>query len=487
MCIDLKSFYASCECVERGLNPMTTNLVVADYSRTNKTICLAVSPSLKSYGIPGRARLYEVFNKVSKVNNERRKCGKLTGKSHDFNELCDNPRLEVDFIIAPPRMKLYMDYSKFIYSIYLKYLSADDIHVYSVDEVFCDITPYLSYYKMGVKEFVTMVVLDIYESTGIVSTAGVGTNLYLAKVAMDILGKHVDADSNGVRVAFLNERLYRKFLWDYKPLTDFWRIGKGYSKKLESIGYHTMGDIARGSIRNEDVFYRLFGVNAELLIDHAWGWEPCTISDIKSYKPLHNSLSTSQVLPEAYDFIRAKLIVKEMVDLLSLDMVSKGYVSDTFVLSVGYDISNVTSDYNGEVSLDHYGRCVPKPVRGTVRLSYKSSSSDVIMDKIIDLFEKIVSSDLLVRRINISVVNLCDFSSIENDKVYKQFDIFSNPDDEDLKFRRERSFLKKEMGLQKVIVGLKSKYGKNSILKGMNLSDGATTVIRNNQIGGHRA
>lgn len=463
---------------------MTTNLVVADASRTNKTICLAVSPSLKSYGIDGRARLFEVFSKINKINNMRG--GKFEGKSYNYNELCNNPRLAVDFIIAPPRMKLYMNYSKFIYSIYLKYLSSLDIHVYSIDEVFCDITSYLSYYKIDVREFVTMVVLDIYKSTGIVSTAGIGTNLYLAKVAMDVLAKHVDADSNEVRMAFLNEKLYRRYLWNYKPLTDFWRVGKGYFKKLEVLGYHTMGDIARGSIKNEDIFYRLFGVNAELLIDHAWGWEPCTIADIKSYKPLNNSLSTSQVLSYPYDFFKARLIVKEMVDALVLDMISKGVISDTFVFNICYDVSNITEDYDGEMTLDYYGRCVPKPIRATVRLSRKSSSSSVIMNKIIKVFDKVVRRDLTVKRITILASNLCNYSTLD-DKVYKQFDIFSNLEEEDLRFKKNKKNLTDERNLQKVIANLKDKYGKNSILKGMNLSDGATTVIRNNQIGGHRA
>ena len=493
MCIDLKSFYASVECVERGLDPIKTNLVVADESRTDKTICLAVSPALKEYGIPGRARLFEVKSKVKEINNNRRKkinYRKFTGKSYKKEEL-NNPLLELDFIAAPPRMKLYMKYSTQIYNIYLKYLSSDDIYVYSIDEVFCDITNYLNYYGLTPKELVTKIIKDVYDTTGITATAGIGTNLYLCKVAMDIVAKHVKPNKEGVRIAALDEMKYRKLLWSHKPLTDFWRVGRGISKKLETCGIYTMGDIARLSLTNEELLYKLFGVNAELLIDHAWGWEPCTIKDIKGYKPVSNSLSSGQVLHCPYEYNKARLITKEMVDLLVLEMVSKGYVSDTFVLDIGYDIDNLTNPnikkkYYGEVVKDYYGRFVPKPAHGTASLNKKTSSTRIILREILKLYDKIVDKNLLVRRVNITASNLIDERLAKDEKIYEQFDIFSNVEEIDKEITQDLINEKEENKIQHTIIDIKNKYGKNAIIKGMNLEEGATTIERNMQVGGHK-
>ena len=480
-CIDLKSFYASVECMERGLDPITTNLVVADSSRTEKTICLAVSPSLKQYGIPGRARLFEVVQKVREINYDRRKKAyKFIGKSFNDLELRKNKKLELDYIVATPRMGLYMKYSTQIYNVYLKYLSESDIYVYSIDEVFCDITNYLKYYNMTPKELVTKILLDILKTTGITATAGIGTNLYLAKVSMDIVAKHVDVDSNGVRIAYLDEKRYRKLLWEHKPLTDFWRVGVGYSKKLNDHNIYTMGDICRCSINNVNLLYKLFGVNAELLIDHAWGYEPCTMDMIKKYKPVSNSLTSGQVLHCAYGFDKARLIVREMVDLLSLEMVEKGVVSDIFVLTVGYDINSPS--YDGEYSLDRYGRTVPKSAHGTIRMPYKTSSSKVMMDKAMELYDRIVNRNLLVKRINISVGDLSSSDSVK--ERHEQIDIFSDFDHIDNE--KDKKKIEDENKLQHVMLDIKKKYGKNSILKAMNLSEGATTIDRNKQIGGHK-
>ena len=482
-CIDLKSFYASVECMERGLDPITTNLVVADKSRTEKTICLAVSPSLKQYGIPGRARLFEVVQKVKDINYKRRKLAfKFVGKSYNDIELKKNKRLELDYIVATPRMGLYMKYSTRIYNIYLKYLSPNDVYVYSIDEVFCDITNYLKYYNASPRELVTKILLDILNTTGITATAGVGTNLYLAKVSMDIVAKHVNVDSNGVRIAFLDEKKYRNLLWNHKPLTDFWRVGKGYCKKLNDHNMYTMGDICRCSINNVNLLYKLFGVNAELLIDHAWGYEPCTIDLIKKYKPTSNNLTSGQVLHCAYGFNKARLVLREMVDLLCLEMVQKNVVSDLFVMDVGYDINSPS--YDGEYSIDRYGRTVPKSAHGTIRMPYKTSSSKIIMNKALELFDRIVNKDLLVKRFNICVGNLCSYDSVKDLEHFEQIDLFSNYDDIDSK--DDRIDLENENKLQHVMLDIKKKYGKNSILKAMNLSDGATTIDRNNQIGGHR-
>ena len=493
MCIDLKSFYASVECVDRGLDPLTTNLVVADESRTDKTVCLAVTPSLKQYGIGGRARLYEVRQEVIKINKERRSKikSKFKGKSYNDKELKNNPNLELDFIIATPRMKRYMKYSTNIYNIYLKYLAPEDIYVYSIDEVFCDITNYLKMYNLTPNELVTKIILDVYKATGITATAGIGTNMYLAKVAMDIVAKHVDANKYGVRIAELNEASYREKLWNHKPLTDFWRVGRGIAAKLEKNNMHTMGDVCLMSVNNENLLYKLFGVNAELLIDHAWGYEPCTIKDVKSYKPSNSSLSSGQVLHEAYDYDKTKLIVMEMVEALTLDMVSKHYVSDLFVLTIGYDIDNLKSSrimdlYDGDVTLDYYGRCVPKPAHGSIRLNHKTSSTRVITKELMKLYKKIVNPVLLTRRINITACNLEKDDKISSISSYHQFNLFSDIDEQNKELDNDLSNEKDERKVQKAILEIKNKYGKNAILKGMNLLEGSTTIDRNNQVGGHK-
>lgn len=492
MCIDLKSFYASVECRERNLDPMTTNLVVADSSRTEKTICLAVSPSLKSFGLPGRARLFEVVQKLKQVNAERKRkiYGNFKGKSYNGEELRNNKYLEVDYIVAPPQMKLYIDYSSRIYNVYLKYVSSDDIYVYSIDEVFIDITNYLNIYKMSPSELVTKMIRDVYETTGITATAGIGTNMYLCKVAMDIVAKHVDADEYGVRVASLDEESYKRLLWEHKPLTDFWRVGKGYVKKLEKYNINTMGDIARCSIENENLLFKLFGVNAELLIDHAWGIEPVTMKDVKNYKPNVNSLGSGQVLHCPYDYEKTKLIVKEMIDLLVLDLVKKKKVCDKIVLTIGYDIENLENPkileiYDGEVTVDFYGRCVPKHSHGTISIDYQTSSGEVLCSKTLELFEKIIDKRLLVRRINMAFLNVVDKDKATNTRIIKQVDLF-NMDDEEL-LEDKVTNQKEEEKLQMVMINLKNKYGKNAILKGMNLEEGGTTIERNNQIGGHKA
>lgn len=495
MCIDLKSFYASVECRERKLDPMTTNLVVADASRTEKTICLAVSPSLKAYGIPGRARLFEVIQKVKEINQERRRKNHykpFTGKSSDAKELEEHPEYELDFIAAPPRMKYYMKYSTDIYNIYLKYISSDDIFVYSIDEVFCDITNYLNYYKKTAKELVTMIIKDVYETTGITATSGIGTNLYLAKVAMDIVAKHVEANEFGVRVALLNQKTYRKLLWGHKPLTSFWRVGPGYAKKLEENGMYTMGDVARMSLKDEDLLYQLFGVNAETLIDHAWGYEPTTIDLVKAYKPTTNSVSSGQVLHEPYDFKKARLIVSEMTDLLVLDLVKKNLVTSQIVLTIGYDIENLSNpdlrkNYHGEIKMDHYGRFVPKHAHGTINLDYKTSSTKAIMEATLKLYDRIVDGTLLIRRINITAANVVDASKVpETPTKVEQYDLFT--DYEALEKQKKETIAreKEENNLQHVLLDIKEKYGKNAILKGMNLEEGGTTIERNEQVGGHR-
>ena len=494
VCIDLKSFYASVECIERHLDPMSTNLVVADLDRTEKTICLAVSPSLKSYGIPGRARLFEVIQKVKEVNNQRRKNAnhyKFTGKSYDDKELKKNNNLELDYIIATPRMSYYLNYSTKIYNIYLKYVAPEDIHVYSIDEVFCDITNYLNYNKMTPKEMVTKMIHDVYNTTGITATAGIGCNMYLAKVAMDIVAKHAEPDIYGVRIAKLDEMSYRKQLWNHLPLTSFWRVGKGYAKKLESHGLYTMGDIARCSINNEELLYQLFGVNAELLIDHAWGWEPCTIEDIKKYRPQKNSIGSGQVLHCAYNYQKTKIIIKEMADSLSLDLVKRNLVTNQIVLTIGYDIENlinevIISKYDGEMTIDLYGRKIPKPAHGTINLEHFTSSSKIIMEYTIKLFEKIINKNLLVKRINITACNVIDEKNINQQPKFKQLDLFSNYSNFEENKEREKLAEIEENKLQHVLLDIKNKYGKNAILKGLNLSDGGTTIDRNKQIGGHR-
>ena len=493
-CIDLKSFYASVECKERGLDPLTTNLVVADESRTEKTVCLAITPTMKQYGLGGRARLYEVIQKVKQVNYDRKRNNNyksFTNKSVNDNELKKDKSLELDFIIAPPRMSYYMDYSTKIYNVYLKYLSADDIYVYSIDEVFCDLTNYLQYNNMTPRELVTKMIHDVYETTGITATGGIGTNMYLAKVAMDIVAKHTEPDKFGVRMAELDEISYREKLWSHKPLTSFWRVGPGYTKKLESKGIYTMGDIARCSIENEELLYKLFGVNAELLIDHAWGWEPCTIKDIKSYKPERNSISSGQVLHCPYTFNKAKIIIKEMADLLALDLVKKNLVTNQLVLTIGYDIDNLTipeirNKYNGDITYDHYGREVPKHAHGTINIDHYTSSSKIIMDNMMKLFEKIINKELLIRRVNVVACNVVPPESVKDKKIVQQFDLFSNNEEQEKLKIKELEDEQEEKKVQEVLLSIKNRFGKNAILKGMNLEEGGTTIERNGQIGGHK-
>ncbi len=487
-CIDLKSFYASVECVERGLNPLKTNLVVADKSRTEKTICLAVSPALKQYGIGGRARLFEVLSKVKEINKMRRKSNdykKFSGKAVNDDILKKDKTKELDLIIAPPRMAHYIDYSANIYNIYLKYIAKEDIFVYSIDEVFMDITNYLKYYKLSPKALITKIIKDVYDTTGITATAGIGTNLFLAKVAMDVVAKHTEANIFGVRIAELNEMSYRKMLWNHLPITDIWRVGKGISKKLEKYGMYTMGDVARCSINNEDLLYKLFGVNAELLIDHAWGYEPCTIESIKNYKPLAKSISSGQVLQSPYSYDKAKLIVREMAELLALDLVSKKLVAEQLVLTIGYDIENVTDDYNGSVTIDYYGRAIPKHAHGTINLDYKTSSSKIITEAMIKLYDRIINPKLSVRRVTMAATKLASEEEEKGKVRYRQLDLFSSLDDENNKLDYDREVLKEENNLQNAMLKIKEKYGKNAILKGMDLEDGATTRDRNRQIGGH--
>ena len=463
--IDLKSFYASVECRERGLDPLTTNLVVADSSRTEKTICLAVSPSLKQYGIPGRARLFEVVQKVREINTNR----KYNAPDH----------------IAPPQMKKYMKYSTNIYNVYLKYFSPDDICVYSIDEVFIDVTHYLKNYQMKASQLATKVIHDIYKQTGITATCGVGTNLYLAKIAMDIVAKHATANKYGVRIACLDEEMYKKQLWNHKPLTDFWRVGKGYAKKLEAKGMQTMGDVARCSIYNEDKLFKLFGINAELLIDHAWGIEPCTMESIKSYVPTTNSISSGQVLHCPYNYEKTKLIIKEMTELLVLDLVDKHVVTNQIVLDVGYDIENLTNkniDYNGEITIDRYGRSVPKHAHGTINLDHKTSSNKLIGESVMKLYDRIIDKRLLTRRINITANNVISEEQAEKENKFEQIDLFTDYSEVERKNEKE----KKERNLQRSILDIKKKYGKNAILKGMNFEDGGTTIERNEQVGGHK-
>ncbi len=492
--IDLKSFYASVECVERGLDPLTTNLLVADESRTEKTICLAVSPSLKSFGISGRARLFEAIAQVKKANEERKQKAPnntFTGVSCDINELNDKQFLAIDYITAMPRMGLYSEYSRRIFQIYLKYVSDAEILDYSIDEVIMDVTPYLRANNTTAKEYAESIVRDVYAQTGITATVGIGTNMYLCKIAMDIVAKHMDANEHGVRIAELNERMYREKLWNHRPLTDFWRVGRGIAKKLEEHGIYTMGDVAKcsvgdsGAYYNEGLLYKLFGVNAELLIDHAWGWEPCAISDAKSYRPKNNSLCSGQVLLSPYDFDKARLIVMEMADLLSLDLVEKGLVTNQLVLTVGYDIENLTNKsikdkYFGEVTTDYYGRRIPKHAHGTTNFSEYTSSTKRIVAAIIDLYDKIVNRDLLVRRINISANKLLFEERIEKIEETVQLSLFDSVDKKDVS-------IKKEKNVQKAVIDIKKKYGKNSILKGINFEEGATTKDRNEQIGGHKA
>ena len=501
--IDLKSFYASVECVERKENPLTTNLVVADESRTEKTICLAVSPSLKAFGIPGRARLFEVVAAVKEVNKRRLAAipeRKFSGKSCHAEDIDSDKSLAVSYIVAPPRMAKYMEYSTRIYQIYLRYFAPEDMHVYSVDEVFMDATRYLSTYKMSARELTRKIIQDILSETGITATAGIGTNLYLCKIAMDVWAKHTEADKDGVRIAELDEMSYRRYLWDHKPITDFWRVGRGYAKKLAENGMFTMGDVARcsvgkpGEFYNEGLLYDLFGVNAELLIDHAWGWEPCTIEDIKAYKPSANSISTGQVLSEPYDFEKTRLIIREMTELLVLDLLDKHLVTDRMVLTVGYDIENLTDKsrrnaYSGEVVTDRYGRKIPKHAHGTANLKEKTSSISIIMDAVMELYDRIMDPALLTRRMSVVAANVVDESEAEAQKkeTYEQLTLFTDIEAEEERKKEEKAALLKERKAQEAVLAIRKKFGKNAILKGTNLEEGATTIDRNRQIGGHKA
>lgn len=493
--IDLKSFYASVECRERGLDPMTTNLVVADKSRTEKTICLAVSPSLKAYGIPGRPRLFEVVQKVKEVNAQRQRTApgrKFTRSSSDDAEIKTDPSVALDYIVAPPQMAKYMEWSTRIYQVYLKYVAPEDIHVYSIDEVFMDVTNYLSTAKQTAREFAMAMILDILRTTGITATAGIGPNLYLCKVAMDIMAKHIQPDKNGVRIAELDEMSYRLFLWDHRPLTDFWRVGKGYQRKLEQNGLYTMGDVARCALEKEELLYQLFGVNAELLIDHAWGWEPTTIADIKAYKPQSNSIGSGQVLHCPYDYDKAKLVVWEMADQLALDLVDKGLVTNQIVLTVGYDMENLRDpakrrSYHGEITTDRYGRDIPKHAHGTENLPRYTSSAKQIVDSTMALFQRIVDPELLARRVYLVAGRVVREDTLAHEEVVEQLDLFTDQAAEEEKRKEEAVALAREREKQKAILSIKKKYGKNAILKGANLTDGATAKDRNGQIGGHRA
>ena len=467
ICIDLKSFYASVECMDRGLDPLTENLVVADPERSEKTICLAISPSMKKLGIPNRCRVFQIPP-------------------------------DVKYTMAPPRMKRYIEVSADIYSIYLKYIAKEDIHVYSIDEAFMDVTDYLAMYQMSARELGICIMQDVLKETGITATAGIGTNMYLCKVALDIVAKHVQPDANGVCIAELDEMSYRRLLWDHRPLTDFWRVGNGYRRKLEENGLYTMGDIARcslggpGEYHNEDLLYKLFGINADLLIDHAWGWEPTTIELVKQYKPEVNCVSSGQVLQSPYDFEKAKLIVREMTDLLVLDLVDKGLMTDQMVLTIGYDIENLTnpeirSKYNGEVTTDHYGRKVPKHAHGTANLGRMTSSTRVITDAVMELYNRIVNPDLLVRRVTIVANRLTQEAEVNEAQAYEQLTLFTDYDAMQKEREEEKETLAKERRLQEAMLAVKKRYGKNAMLKGMNLQEGATAMERNNQIGGHRA
>ena len=499
MAIDLKSFYASVECNERGLNPLPANLVVADRSRTEKTICLAVSPSLKAIGIPGRARLFEVVEKVKLYNAQRlarlreRGIEAFAGSSCDSEELAAHSELELDYIAAKPRMSYYMDYSARIYNVYLRYIAPEDIHVYSIDEVFMDVTEYLDTYGMSAVELTQTMIREVLKETRITATAGIGTNLYLAKIAMDIVAKHIEADEDGVRIAELDERSYREKLWGHRPITDFWRVGKGYANKLRKIGVLTMGDVARCSVQNEEILYKLFGVNAELLIDHAWGWEPCTIAQIKAYKPAENSIGEGQVLHCAYTAEKGKLVMKEMIDKLILKLVEKGLVTDHIVITVGYDMESLEipesrENYRGEITKDWYGRLVPKHAHGSATLDRPTSSTKTIMEAAENLYDRIVDPILLVRRITVAAARVIPESEARGDEAaYEQMDLFTDYE----ALEKERAQLKakedREKRMQKAILDIRKRFGNNAVVRGMNLEEGATAIERNSQIGGHNA
>lgn len=499
--IDLKSFYASVECRERGLDPLTTNLVVADRGRTDKTICLAVTPSLKAHGIPGRPRLFEVVQKVREANARRLAAvpgGEFSGTSSDAGELAAHPELAIDYIVAPPRMAYYMEYSMKVYDIYLKYIAPEDIHVYSIDEVFLDVTEYLGTYGLTARQLAMKIILDVLNTTGITSTAGIGPNMYLCKIALDIMSKHIQPDRNGVRIAHLDEMAYRRLLWTHQPITDFWRVGRGYAKKLAEYGMYTMGDVARcslggpGDFYNEDLLYKLFGVNAELLIDHAWGWEPCTIADIKAYVPEDRSMGSGQVLTCPYDYEKAALVVREMADMLALDLVDKGMVADQVVLTVGYDIENLTDPerkktYKGEVTVDRYGRRIPKHAHGSIHLERQTSSGRIITEAAMRLYRQIVDEKLLIRRLNLVAAHVVPISRMKEPEPFEQMDLFTDYAARDAEREREQTELLRENKMQQAMLDIKKKFGKNAILKGFNLEEGATARDRNGQIGGHRA
>ena len=519
--IDLKSFYASVECVERHFDPLTTNLVVADLSRTEKTICLAVSPSLKAHGISGRARLFEVVQRVKEVNAQRLSKGigsghirrgedgkyRFTSTSFDAPTLEADPSLELSYYVAPPRMRLYEEYSTRVYSIYLKYIAPEDIHVYSVDEVFIDATKYLPLYRMTPHELAMTMIREVLYTTGITATAGIGTNLYLAKVAMDIVAKRVPADRDGVRIAELDETKYRELLWCHRPLTDFWRVGGGYSRKLEALGLYTMGDIARLSTlpQGEDLLYKLFGINAELLIDHAWGWEPTTIEYIKAYRPSTNSLSSGQVLKEPYGYEKGRLIVREMTELLALDLVRKGLVTKKLELTIGYDreslrvlipgrssrdtvyaVRKTNQPYEGKVSVDYYGRPTPKHAHGTGNLEAYTASTKKLMDVIMELYTRVVDPDLLIRRVNIAACNLIREEDIPAERA-EQLSLFTDYETMKAERNADQAADRRERKIQTAMLELQHRFGKNAVLKGMNFQEGGTTIERNGQIGGHRA
>ncbi len=493
--IDLKSFYASVECVARGLDPLTTNLVVADVSRTDKTICLAVSPSLKAYGIGGRARLFEVQQRLRQVNYERQMKSpsrQLTGKSWFDKELQEHPDWAVDYIAAPPQMAHYVEVSNKIYNIYLRYVAPEDIHVYSIDEVFMDVTNYLRSYKMTPHELTIKMIRDVLKETGITATAGIGTNMYLCKVAMDIVAKKAPADADGVRIAELDEMSYRRQLWDYRPITKFWRVGKGTAERLAIYGIDTMGKLARTSLNNEKLLYQLFGVNAELLIDHAWGWEPCTIEAVKAYRPATNSFSSGQVLQSPYTFKKARVVIREMAEAMALKLVSRRLVTSQLIITVNYDREclenpDIRALYNGEVTKDYYGRMVPKHAHGTVNLKQQTSSSRLIMKAVEELYDSIVNTDLLVRRLNITAANVVSEEMVKNKKVPEQLDIFTDYEALNRQREEERKALEKERRMQEAQLKIKQRYGKNAILRGLNFDEGATAIERNKQIGGHKA
>lgn len=493
--IDLKSFYASVEAVERKLDPLNTHLVVADESRTDKTICLAVTPPLKACGVSGRPRLFEVIQQVKYINEERRRTApgkRLIGKSYHASELMQHPEMALDYLIAPPRMELYMKYSTHITGIYRKYIAPEDIHVYSVDEVFIDATPYLNLYRMTAPELAATLISDVFSSTGITATAGVGSNLFLCKVAMDIVAKRMPPDEKGVRMAELDEMKYRRLLWSHRPITDFWRVGGGSARKLAKHGMFTMGDVARCSACHEDLLYRLFGVNAELLIDHAWGWEPCTMQAVKSYRPSSNSLSTGQVLQRPYSHSEARLIVKEMTDNLVLDLVDKQLVTDQMVLAIGYDTENLADphslqNYQGEIVMDHYGRLMPRHAHGSINLSGMTSSTKTIMDAVLELYERIADPALSVRRITLAASRVWNEQRTKSKSSFEQLDMFTDYEAEWRRRQEESIRLSKERSCQEAILNIRKRFGKNAILKGMNLEESATAMERNRQIGGHRA